>query len=1200
MHFLKEYNAMSNIPAVTAVTARYRTPLFLILIAAGLAGNYFRFPLFLNIDFLFGSIFAMLALQLFGLGRGIAAAAMIASLTYFLWNHPYAIIIMTAEVAVVGLLMERRKMGMVLADTLYWLVIGMPLVFLFYYLVMHVSPSTVFIAMIKQAVNGIANALVARLLFIGFALRSRSSQTSFKEIVYNLLAFFVLCPALILLAAGSRTDFREIESNIRTTLTQNIGVVKQRLDTWVFNRKLAILNLAEMAASRTPEQMQPSLEQAKKSDLNFFRVGLLDRTATITAYVPLVDEQGKSNIGINTADRPYLPLLKQTLKPMLSEVLMGRVGIPEPRVFMLAPVVDRGEFGGYTIGVLSLEQIRTYLDKNSDQNTTLYTLIDTNGKVIMSNRSDQTMMTPFVRDQGTLTSLDAKISQWVPILPANVSVAERWKKSSYIAEITLGDLAEWKLILEQPVAPFQKTLYDNYAGKLTLLFLILLISLALAEILSRWSIVTLEKLSLVTHDLPTRLTTEGKEIVWPKTGIKEANHLIYNFKEMADSLTAQFSEIRQYNETLEQRVEERTAELRASEERFSMMFRKHTAIMFLIEPETGDIIDVNCAAVRFYEYPREILLTMNIRDINTHPPDAIKTERSAALAEQRNFFIFPHKKASGAMSMVEVHSTPITVHNTTLLFSIIHDITERKQMEEALQTTQERLELVMKATPDAIWDWDLLTDTIYYSPRWWTMVGYELNELAADTSLWQRLIHPDDLEQANQIFYDAIDGEANIYEIKTRRQHKQGHYVPILTRGFIQRDSNGKAVRISGLNTDLTDRQRTEEIESGLAKQLQLLEKTESLNRMAGAIAHNFNNILGAAIGYLELAIEDLPPEENASKFLTSAFKATERAAEISGMMLTYLGQGFAEHTDLDLSEVCRNSLPALQGLIQKDVILASSFPNPGPIISANASQMQRLLRNLVLNASEAILDKQGTITLTIMTASAADISTLHRFPVDWQPQDELYACLLVKDTGSGIVVKVFETLFDPFFTTKFVGRGLGLAVVSGILRSHRGVATVESEPDRGSVFRVYLPLSKEHLILQPETVAHSSDIGAGKTVLVVEDEQPLREMLETTLIRLGFVVYAASDGIEAIDKFREHQSDINIVLCDISMPGMDGWETLANLRTMAPGILVIFTSGHDEAQVMQSDKLESPQAFLQKPFKKQDLQRVLKTLLPL
>jgi len=1189
---------MLTSPSINAATARYPMPIYIALITAGLAGNYFKFPLFLDIDFLFGSIFAMLALQAFGLGRGILAAAMIASYTYIIWNHPYAIIIMTAEVAVVGWLMKRRQIGMVLADMLYWLVIGMPLVYLFYHLVMHISPSNTYMVMTKQAVNGIANALIARLIFTGYNLGSRSSLMSSRDILRNLLAFFVLCPVLTMLALGSRTDLDENDRNIRTSLTQDSGRVTQFLATWARNRKLSIINLADLAASKSPQEMQPYIEQAKKSDVNYLRVGLADKKAISVAFSPLVDEMGKSTIGVSFAERPYVPILQQTLNPILSEIIMGKVGIKEPRALMLAPVVIGGQYAGYVFGVLDFSQIREHLDKSSENNAMLYSLLDKNGNVILTNRTDQTIMAPFVREKGKLNRLDEQLGQWVPVLVTSTSIMERWRNSYYVAETAIGELAEWKLILEQPVAPLQKILYDNYTAKLTLLFLILLGALTLSELLSRQYLATLEKLSLLTHDLPIKLAKDYKEIFWPESAVKETHQLIDNFKDMADSLTAQFREIRQNNKTLELRVEERAAQLRESEKRFSTMFRLHSAVMLLIEPETGAIVDANLAAEEFYEFPREMLLSMNIGDLNTLSPDAIKIERLAACAEQRNYFIFQHKKASGAISIVEVHSTPITVHNTTLLFSIIHDITERKQMSDALQITQDRLEFAMKATPDAIWDWDLAAGIIYYSPRWWTMAGYESNELAADTSLWQRLIHPDDLEQASHTFNEAIAGEVNHYEIETRRQHKRGHYVPILTRGFIQRDNNGEAVRISGLDADLTERKKTEETQQQLALQLQQLEKTESLHRMAGAIAHTFNNMLGAAIGYLEIAMDDLPPEGSTSKFLASAFQATERAAEVSSMMLTYLGISFIEHISLDFSEVCRSSLTTLRGVIKKDVVLASDFPSTGPVVIADTNQMQRLLKNLVINASEAIQDEQGTITLIIRTVSSTDIPTAHRFPIDWQPQEDRFACLMVKDTGEGIAAKDIDKLFDPFFTSKFAGRGLGLAIVLGILRMHRGMVSVESEPGRGSVFQVFIPLSMDPVSLQSDNATQALAIEANHVVLLVEDEQPMREMVETMLKRLGFDVLAAKNGIEAIEIFRAHQDDIHIVLCDITMPGMDGWETLASLRTMVPTIPVIFISGHEEVQVMNTDQSEYPQVFLQKPFKRVDLQRALETVL--
>ena len=555
----------------TDIVRKHRHSLFLALIAAGLAGNYFNIRIFFNIDCLFGSIFALLALQFFGLGRGILAAAIIAAYTYILSNHPYAIIIMTAEVAIVGWLIGRRKIEMVLADALYWLIIGMPLSYLFYHVVMDVTLSNTYIVMTMLAVNGIANTLVARLIFTGYALRSRSSLTSYREIVYNLLAFFVLCPALIMLVVESRTDFKQTERKIISSLIKDSQLVDQRLKTWVENRKTAIVHLAEMAVSRTPQQMQTYLEQAKKSDVNFQRIALRDKNATNTALFPLVDELGRNNIGKCYADRPFNPTLEQTLKPMLSEVVMGKYGMPRPNVAMLAPVVIRGEYRGYVSGILSLEQIRAYLDNSVNSIGSLYTLLDKNGKIIMSNRADQAVMTPLGRGKGVLMHLGKGLSQWVPALTPNTPATERWLKSFYVADSAIGDLAEWKLILEQPVAPFQKTLYDQAAGKLTMLFLILLVALTLAELFSRKIVITLKQLRSITHELPVRLATDDAWIEWPESGIKDANHLINNFREMADSLAAQFIKARQAQEALklaynevEMRVQQRTAELDAT------------------------------------------------------------------------------------------------------------------------------------------------------------------------------------------------------------------------------------------------------------------------------------------------------------------------------------------------------------------------------------------------------------------------------------------------------------------------------------------------------------------------------------------------------------------------------------------------------------------------------------------------------------
>ncbi|MFH0731241.1 MAG: ATP-binding protein [Pseudomonadota bacterium] len=276
-------------------------------------------------------------------------------------------------------------------------------------------------------------------------------------------------------------------------------------------------------------------------------------------------------------------------------------------------------------------------------------------------------------------------------------------------------------------------------------------------------------------------------------------------------------------------------------------------------------------------------------------------------------------------------------------------------------------------------------------------------------------------------------------------------------------DGEGNLIKAIHIARDISNRKHAEMEREKLEAISRQLQKADSLGRMAGAIAHHFNNQLMIVMGNLELAIESVPQTKKISDNLAAALQATHRASTVSVLMLTYLGQTSDKHESLDLSEVCRKSLPMLRAIIPHQLSLETDLPSPGPKTRGNMNQIQQALTNLINNAWESC-DNFGAVSVSLKTLSAANIPQLNRYPIDWLPQKRVYASLEVRDTGCGIADQDIEKVFDPFFSSKFPGRGLGLPVVLGIARSHQGAVAVESEPGHGSLFRIFLPVVSDEV----------------------------------------------------------------------------------------------------------------------------------------
>lgn len=388
------------------------------------------------------------------------------------------------------------------------------------------------------------------------------------------------------------------------------------------------------------------------------------------------------------------------------------------------------------------------------------------------------------------------------------------------------------------------------------------------------------------------------------------------------------------------------------------------------------------------------------------------------------------------------------------LEGFITDVTKRRQAEVALRDSEHVLRSMINAITESAFI--INTDGIVLELN--ETAGQRLGRKPADL-IGQNLYDyiPAEIRESRRAFAEQVIRERSAVRFEDERCGRQ-----ILNSIYPVLDAEGRVARLAVFGYDITDRKRVESEKTELEAKNQQLQKAESLGRMAGAIAHHFNNQLQIVMGNLELAMGTPALDGDHLKGLREAMAGARQASVISSLMLTYLGQAAGAQKPVRLSELCRQNLPALQALMPKDVTLETTLPTPGPLIGANARQMQQLLVNLMTNAGEAMENRRGVIQLKISVCWPNEFPATPPFPPDWQAQERAYACLEVADPGSGIAPEVMGKLFDPFFSTKFTGRGLGLPVVLGIARAHDGCILVESQPRRGSVFRVFLPALPE------------------------------------------------------------------------------------------------------------------------------------------
>ena len=421
----------------------------------------------------------------------------------------------------------------------------------------------------------------------------------------------------------------------------------------------------------------------------------------------------------------------------------------------------------------------------------------------------------------------------------------------------------------------------------------------------------------------------------------------------------------------------------------------------------------------------------------------------------------------------------------------------------------------------------------------------------------------------------------------------------ILHSAIPLRNDRGEITGAVIVNTDITQPKRAEEEKRNLERQVQRAQKLESLGVLAGGIAHDFNNLLMVVLGHAELALEEISPMSAARGNLTEITTAARRAADLCRQMLAYAGKTSFALERVGLRELVEEMAHLLQTAISKKAILNLNLERGLPPIEGDPSQIRQIVMSLIINASEAIGDRSGVITVSV-GATRCDEEYLRKTELRDDLAPGVYVHLEVTDTGSGMDAETRSRIFEPFFTTKFTGRGLGLAAALGIVRAHKGALKVYSEPGKGTTFKVLFPaLEDAGKGARTNESSPLADWRGKGTILLVDDEESLIALGARMLEHLGFTVLTAADGLQAVGLYRERGKEIDLVLMDLTMPHMDGAKAFGELRRLNPDVRVVLASGYSHEDVTSRFAGKSLDGVLQKPYTLAKMRELLAGLLP-
>jgi len=613
-------------------------------------------------------------------------------------------------------------------------------------------------------------------------------------------------------------------------------------------------------------------------------------------------------------------------------------------------------------------------------------------------------------------------------------------------------------------------------------------------------------------------------------------------------------------------------ELRGSEARFRTLVEQ-AADAFFVHGRDGRFLDVNRRACESLGYDRQELLQLGVCDIELDL-DLERAQCAWDLLEpgQHCTLRGRQRRKDGSTFPVEVRMGSYEQNGERLFLGLVRDISERERSEELVREASRRLELATRSGGLGVWDLDVAADTLVWNDRMYELYGMDRDDFDCRRGAWSASLHPDDRDRVLAAADAALSGVQE-FDTEFRVIRPDGALKTLKADAVVVRDGQGRALRMIGLNRDIT-RQRS------LEAQLLQAQKMEAVGRLAGGVAHDFNNNLTVILGYAELSLLVPVNGPTLHEYLEQIIKAAEHSRDITRQLLAFSRNEIIAPRQVDLNQLIRQTEKTLAHLIGEDVRLGMTTPSGIWPVLIDPAQVNQIIMNLAVNARDA-MPLGGTLSIETRNLRLDEIYCLSN--PEAKPGE--YVQLTVSDTGLGIAREILGHIFEPFYTTKGVGKGtgLGLATVYGIMSQNDGFIKVYSEPGKGAAFALFFPrMVPERGVL----VERAQAVAAGEgSVLLVEDEANVRQMAQLMLENAGFSVLVAASPLQALELCRRPELRIDCLLTDVIMPGMNGVELSGAVRQLRPGIGMVFMSGYTADMIAHHGVLTPGVIFLQKPF---------------